>query len=90
MGAIVFRPTCSRCLEILDGETIDFSVNEITAHHDSNVFMHNYSIDPDRCPYCGERFVKIIMPEQGHFPINDDDLMKYIGCKGEDDEKEQC
>ncbi len=79
MAKIVFRPTCSRCLEILDNETIDIHYDEENISNSKLIhFTRNFSIEPERCPYCGEYFNGIIMPTSGKFPVKDSDLMSII------------
>lgn len=65
MANIVFRPTCSRCLEILDDCIIDYQERIVRC-----------GIQPYQCPYCGEVFKTIVMPRAGLFPISDKELME--------------
>lgn len=75
MANIVFRPTCSRCLEILDDQIIDY--HETLIPGNEKMLPHkSVSIEPQRCPYCGEVFKTIVMPRAGAFPINDKSLME--------------
>lgn len=81
MAKIVFRPTCSRCLEILDDETIDIHYDEEIALNDKSRIVRyakDFQMEPARCPYCGEYFEGIIMPSTGKFPVKDSDLMRIV------------
>lgn len=77
MASIVFRPTCSRCKEILESEIIN--VEEAVELYASNKLVETirYNISPCKCPYCGEMFDNIIAPGNMLFPVSDKNLMSY-------------
>ena len=75
MGKILFRPTCSKCHKILANREIDIlSRIDSLAGVSVKYRMPDYMIQPNCCPYCGEEFEAIIMPETGKFPIDDHDI----------------
>lgn len=79
MASIVFRPTCSRCKEILESEIIN--IEEATELYASNklVMSMQYNISPYKCPYCGGVFDRVISPGNMVFPVSDENLMSYAG-----------
>ena len=67
MCEINFLPVCSRCNNVLRGETIDYEshvdiLNTPESEPITKILHNCYEITPHKCPFCGEHFETITIP----------------------------
>ena len=69
MGRIEFWPLCSKCGHVLKSELINFVADvhtvDVPGGDGSNEKIDAilYELTPSKCPYCGEVFESVAMPE---------------------------
>lgn len=76
MAGIVFRPTCSKCQKILKNAVVDIQILPIIDYRMIR-YVRDFQIGPEKCPYCGEHFEKIVMPNND-LPVKDSDLTGIV------------
>ena len=78
MAGIVFRPTCSKCQKILKNTVVDIQYYKESAIDYRMIhYVRDFQIEPEKCPYCGEYFEKIVMPNSD-LPVKDSDLTGIV------------
>ena len=58
---ILFRPICSKCKHILY-EEIDYIEYPVAIGDYKGMLMNNFTITPQKCPYCNAPFERIEIP----------------------------
>ena len=60
---IVFRPTCSKCRNIIYGNV------DVQYSNCGDVLVKESHIEPEQCPHCGRIFTRIVIPSK--LPFNE-------------------